>query len=96
MNKATYMILTLALPTFLVGCGLSQEDVDNKIDAAQQSIINKVSRAIDNCEGDLDGLQMDDGCLEDTFRSGGDFYDCEISPDFTVIDGDCLRGELGI
>ena len=96
MSKVTFLLTAFALPVLLAGCGVSQEDVDNKIDEAQSTIIRKVGSAIDNCEERLNGLLMDDGCLEDTFRSGGDFYDCEVTPNFTVVDGDCVRGELGI
>lgn len=88
--------------TFLLtGCGYSEDEINfARIQASEEShelILNTVQDALNNCETDFYGVIMDDGCLEDEFYYNGDFWDCELNrPADTLIDGDCLRSELGL
>lgn len=81
----------------LSGCGYSDEDIATARIQASREIQSKIEDALGSCEIDISGVLMDDGCLEDEFSRGGDFWDCELSrPSETLTDADCVRSELGL
>lgn len=85
------IIAFLALTVLLSGC-YSKEDIAE----AEDSILDQVRNLVSRCEQDLgsDGMLMDEGCLEDEFSYDGDFYNCETTPSFMVVDGDCILNGL--
>lgn len=85
------IIVCMALTVLLSGC-YSKEDIAD----AEESILDQVRDLVSRCEQDLssDGMLMDEGCLEDEFSYDGDFYNCETSPSFTIVDGDCILSGL--
>ena len=85
------MIACLALVVLLSGC-YSEEDITD----AEDSILDQVRDLVYNCEQDLsyDGVLMDEGCLEDEFYYDGDISNCETTPSFMIVDGDCILGGL--
>ena len=85
------IIACLALPILLSGC-YSEKDIAE----AEDNILDQVRDVVYECEQDLnnDGMLMDEGCLEDEFYYDGDFYNCETTPSFMVVDGDCILNKL--
>ncbi|OGJ58925.1 hypothetical protein A2881_05345 [Candidatus Peribacteria bacterium RIFCSPHIGHO2_01_FULL_55_13] len=77
----------------IVGC-VAKSSLENGRQELENQMLETFEDNIDRCVSDLSGLLMDEGCLEEQFRYGGDFYDCEVTQDFEVIDGDCLRSYL--
>jgi hypothetical protein len=90
------LILVLMSALVFTGCHSEQELTEAK-DEGQRITLNKVDDALGACEQGLDGVLMDDGCLEDVFSYHGDYWDCEVSrPSETLVDADCVRSELGL
>ncbi|MBU2213576.1 hypothetical protein KKC44_00785 [Patescibacteria group bacterium] len=85
------VVACLALTVLLSGC-YSEEDIAD----AEDSILGQMRDLVYNCEQDLnyEGMLMDEGCLEDEFYYDGDFYNCETTPSFMVVDGDCILSGL--
>lgn len=85
------VIACLALTILLSGC-YSKEDIAD----AEDSILDQVRDLVGSCEQDLSsyGMLMDEGCLEDEFSYNGDFYNCETTASFMVVDGDCILSGL--
>lgn len=94
-----YFCLSILCIT-LTGC-FSEEDVSIARFAGRQEakdeLVSEIEDALSSCEMYIPGVLMDDGCLEDEFYYGGDFWNCEYSkPGETLVDADCVRGELGL
>jgi hypothetical protein len=91
------LAVSISLLLLLSGCGYSEDEIVSARIQASSEIQNKIEDALNSCEVDMFGVLMDDGCLEDEFSYGGDFWDCELSrPADTMVDADCVRSELGL
>lgn len=97
MYKRLIHVFVLSLALVSVGCGYSEEEMNDARDQAIDEAGDAISNALRWCETDISGVVMDDGCLEDEFYYQGDFWDCEVGmPSETLVDAECVRSRLGL